>query len=136
MVSDGTDNHLLLVDLRSQGIDGARLEKVLEKANIHANKNTIPTDKSAVIPKGIRIGTPAMTSRGFEDSHFEEVGEFINRGIEITKKIKGETEGKKLRDFSKTLNSREWDDITEMRSEVESLAGQFPTVGNGMILQK
>lgn len=129
MVSDGTDNHLLLVDLRSQGIDGARLEKVLEKANIHANKNTIPTDKSAVIPKGIRIGTPAMTSRGFEDSHFEEVGEFINRGIEITKKIKGETEGKKLRDFSKTLNSREWDEITEMRSEVESLAGQFPTVG-------
>ena len=105
MVSDGTDNHLLLCDLRSRGVDGARLEKVLEKANIHANKNTIPTDKSAIIPKGVRIGTPAMTSRGFEEADFEEVAEFVNRGVEITKKVMSETDGKKLKDFDAKLNS-------------------------------
>lgn len=71
LVSNGTDNHLVLVDLRSKGIDGARLEKVLELANLTCNKNTIPGDKSAVNPSGLRLGAPAMTSRGFLENDFE-----------------------------------------------------------------
>lgn len=64
LVSGGTDNHLVLVDLkRSRNIDGARVERVLELANIAANKNTIPGDVSAMTPGGIRMGTPALTSR-------------------------------------------------------------------------
>jgi glycine hydroxymethyltransferase len=56
LVTDGTDTHLLLIDLRNKGIDGARVERVLELANIAANKNTIPGDTSALIPGGLRIG--------------------------------------------------------------------------------
>jgi glycine hydroxymethyltransferase len=51
----------MLVDLRDKGVDGARVERVLELANMHCNKNTVPGDKSALTPSGLRIGTPAMT---------------------------------------------------------------------------
>jgi hypothetical protein len=54
----------MLVDLRDKGVDGARVERVLELANMHCNKNTVPGDKSALTPSGLRIGTPAMTRRG------------------------------------------------------------------------
>ena len=67
LVSGGTSNHLLLVDLRPQGVDGSRVEKVMEAAHIAANKNTVPGDKSALVPGGIRMGTPALTSRGFAE---------------------------------------------------------------------
>lgn len=56
-ISGGTDNHLVLVDLRPKGIDGARAERVLELASITANKNTCPGDKSALTPGGLRLGT-------------------------------------------------------------------------------
>ena len=61
LVSGGTENHLMLVDLRPNGVDGARVESVLEMVSIAINKNTVPGDKSAFIPGGIRVGTPALT---------------------------------------------------------------------------
>ncbi len=73
LVSGGTDNHLTLIDLRPKKMDGARVERVLELANIAANKNTVPGDKSALTPGGIRIGTPALTSRGFTEEDFVKV---------------------------------------------------------------
>jgi glycine hydroxymethyltransferase len=64
LVGGGTDNHLVLVNLKkSRGLDGARVERVLELANIAANKNTVPGDVSAMTPGGIRMGTPALTTR-------------------------------------------------------------------------
>merc|ERR1719198_2579886 len=87
LVSGGTDNHLLLVDLKPSGIDGARVESVLEAAQIALNKNTVPGDKSAFIPGGIRIGTPALTTRGFTEAHFETVADFIHRGVECAKEV-------------------------------------------------
>ncbi|AES79581.2 serine transhydroxymethyltransferase [Medicago truncatula] len=59
-----SDNHLVLVDLRPSGIDGARVEKILDMALITLNKNSVPGDKSALVPGGIHIGSPAMTTRG------------------------------------------------------------------------
>jgi glycine hydroxymethyltransferase len=56
LVSNGTDNHLSLIDLKPQGVDGARVERVLELCNMHANKNTVPGDKSAMTPGGLRVG--------------------------------------------------------------------------------
>lgn len=73
LVSGGTDIHLLLVDLRPAGVDGARVERVCELVGLTVNKNTVPGDKSALIPSGIRMGTPALTSRGFDEKDFEEV---------------------------------------------------------------
>ena len=64
IVSGGTDNHLVLVDLKSKGVDGARVERVLELVGVASNKNTVPGDKSAMKPGGLRMGSPAMTTRG------------------------------------------------------------------------
>jgi len=75
LVSGGTDNHLMLVDLREKGVDGAKVEKLLDLANVTINKNTVPGDKSAMVPGGIRMGAPALTSRGLMEKDFEQVAE-------------------------------------------------------------
>jgi len=130
LVSGGTDNHLLLVDLKPNGIDGARVESVLEVASIALNKNTVPGDKSAFIPGGVRIGTPALTSRGFTEGHFDIVADFFHRGVVIAKEIKGHADtGKKLVDFKAALKAREWPELEVLRLEVEAFASQFPTIG-------
>jgi len=129
LVSGGTDNHLLLVDLRPAGIDGARVESVLEMASIALNKNTVPGDKSAFIPGGIRVGTPALTTRGFEEAHFDQVAEFIHRGVGVAKEIKASGVGKKLVDFKAALKGQNWDSLEALRTDVEAFASQFPTIG-------
>jgi len=80
-VAGGTDNHLMLVDLRPLNTEGAMVEKVLEEVSIAVNKNTCPGDRSALRPSGLRLGTPALTSRGFLESDMEKVAEFIDRGL-------------------------------------------------------
>ena len=78
LVSGGTDNHLLLVDLRNLNISGKEAEEVLDTVNITCNKNTIPNDpQKANVASGIRLGTPAMTTRGFDTRDFQKVGELI-----------------------------------------------------------
>ena len=84
LVSGGSDNHLVLVDLRPLGVDGARVEKILDIASITLNKNSVPGDKSALVPGGIRIGSPAMTTRGFKETEFVATADFIHEGIQIT----------------------------------------------------
>ena len=79
LVSGGTDNHLVLVDLKPSGIDGARVQSVLDLASITVNKNSVPGDKSAIIPGGVRIGTPALTTRGFKEAEFSKVADFLDR---------------------------------------------------------
>lgn len=64
------------------------MERVLELAHIALNKNTVPGDRSALVPGGIRMGSPALTSRGFIESDFEHVAEFVHRGVEIAKELK------------------------------------------------
>lgn len=78
LVSDGTDNHLLLVDLRSLGLTGKVAEKVLDEVGITVNKNTIPFDpESPFVTSGIRIGTAAVTSRGFGHEEMDEIASLI-----------------------------------------------------------
>jgi glycine hydroxymethyltransferase len=80
LVSGGTDNHLMLVDLRSKGITGKEAELALEKANITVNKNAIPFEQSPLtVTSGIRIGTPAVTTRGMQDREMETIGRMISR---------------------------------------------------------
>ncbi|KAA8525178.1 hypothetical protein F0562_006958 [Nyssa sinensis] len=88
LVSGGSDNHLVLVDLRPLGIDGARAEKILDMASITLNKNSVPGDKSALVPGGIRIGSPAMTTRGFTEKEFIATADFIHEGVQITLEAK------------------------------------------------
>eukprot|EP00833_Pecoramyces_ruminatium_P016564 jgi/Orpsp1_1/1190596/evm.model.d7180000079993.2 len=128
IVSDGTDTHLLVVNLKSKKIDGARVEKVLEKANISTNKNTIPGDKSAILPSGLRMGSPAMTSRELKEEDFKKIAEFVDRGINITIKIHEQVKGK-LRDFKSALNNNTYPEIEELKKEVIQFSKQFPVIG-------
>ena len=81
LVSGGTDNHLVLVDLKPSGVDGARAQSVLDLASVTVNKNSVPGDKSAIIPGGLRIGTPALTTRGFKEDDFVKVADFLDRCV-------------------------------------------------------
>ncbi len=78
LVSGGTDNHLMLVDLRPAGITGKEMEKRLDQVNITVNKNTIPDDpQSPFVTSGIRVGVPAATSRGFKEEDFKVIGKLM-----------------------------------------------------------
>ncbi len=80
IISNGTDNHLLLVDVKSQGLTGLEAEELLDKINITVNKNVIPFDtEKPRITSGIRLGSAAMTTRGFKGEDFIEVGEIISK---------------------------------------------------------
>jgi glycine hydroxymethyltransferase len=78
IVSNGTDNHLILLDLRSMGITGKDLEHKLDEVHITANKNAIPNDpESPFVTSGIRLGTPAVTSRGFGEAEMRQIARWI-----------------------------------------------------------
>ncbi len=80
LVSDGTDNHLMLVNLTNLNTQGKQAESSLEKAGIYCNKNMIPFDKASPFnPSGIRLGTPAITTRGFKEEECKQVGEWISK---------------------------------------------------------
>ena len=136
IVSGGTDNHLVLVDLKDKDIDGARVERVLELVGVAANKNTVPGDKSAMKPGGLRMGTPAMTTRGFQAGDFKRVADIVHRAVNITKMLDGkareasEKGGRKnpgsvnaFREFVK--NGKEIVEVVELRREVEDWTGTF-----------
>jgi glycine hydroxymethyltransferase len=83
LVSGGTDNHLMLLDLRNKNITGRDAEKLLDDIGITANKNAIPFDpQSPFITSGLRIGTPAVTTRGFKEQDMEEIADIIAMAIE------------------------------------------------------
>ena len=137
VVSGGTDNHLVLVDLKPHGIDGSRVERVLELVGIASNKNTVPGDRSALVPGGLRMGTPAMTTRGFNENDFERVADIVDRAVTIAIRInkaarkaaeeRGEKSPGKVKLFMEHLGDGETDpEIVQLRSEVEDWVGTYP----------
>lgn len=83
LVSGGTDNHLMLIDLRNKGITGKELETRLDDIGITVNKNSVPFDtEKPTITSGIRIGTPAVTTRGFKEEEMKKIAELINMTVE------------------------------------------------------
>merc|ERR1712232_599982 len=122
LASDGTDNHLVLWDLRPHGLTGSKVEKVCELASISLNRNAVHGDASALSPGGVRIGTPAMTTRGCTTEDFKKVAVFLDRCCQIALKIQA-AKGKKLKDFEAALP--EDLELKELRKEVESWASTF-----------
>lgn len=139
------------MDLRPLGTDGARVEHTLEMISIACNKNTAPGDKSALKPGGIRLGTPALTSRNLKEKDFDQVVDFIHEGkklriacqcydylisrmplvvgIQLTLKIQQKS-GKLLKEFKDTSKAEEYKgEISNLKSRVESFAQQFPMPG-------
>jgi len=128
LVSGGTDNHLVLVDLRPKGVDGSRVERVLELAHIAVNKNTVPGDVSALVPGGVRMGAPALTTRGFTEKDFEKVVELFDEAVQIAVELKGQC-GPKLKDFKELVDTTEQPAIKALKAKVEAFAMEFPTIG-------
>lgn len=96
LATGGTDNHLMLWNVRQLGLSGSKMEKVLELASITVNKNSIPGDTSALNPGGVRLGTPALTTRGLNEDDFENyVAMFLHRGYQIALHVQEFAEEKK-----------------------------------------
>jgi len=126
LVSGGTENHLVLWNLRPAGLTGAKLERALELASTSVNKNCVPTDTSALNPGGIRIGVGSLTTRGMGEADMETVFGFYQRAITICKAIQ-EEKGKKLTDFLPALEASS--DIVALKGDVEKFAKGFPIPG-------
>lgn len=127
LVSNGTDSHMVLVSLREKGVDGARVEYICDKINIALNKNSIPGDKSALVPGGVRIGAPAMTTRGFGEQDFKRVVRYIdiavNLAAEVQKSLPKDTN--RLKDFKAYIDSHPGN-LPELKEEIYQWTGQFP----------
>ncbi|CAM0873676.1 unnamed protein product [Alopecurus aequalis] len=126
MVTDGTENHLVLWDLRPLGLTGNKVEKLCDLCNITLNKNAVFGDSSALSPGGVRIGAPAMTSRGLVEKDFEQIAEFLHQAVTICLNIQKQ-HGKLLKDFSKGLVNNK--DIENLKVEVEKFATSFDMPG-------
>merc|ERR1712187_386413 len=122
LASDGTDNHLILWDLRPHGLTGGKVEKVCEAASISLNRNAVHGDLSALSPGGVRVGTPAMTTRGCTTEDFAKIAGFLDRTVQIALKVQQE-KGKKLKDFEAGLKGNS--DIVELKAEVNAFACSF-----------
>lgn len=106
IVSGGTDNHLMLVDLRSKGVTGKVAEKILEEAGITCNKNAIPNDpEKPFITSGIRLGTPAITTRGMKEEEARQIAKMIIKVLN---------------------NPEDSQKIAEVKEEVLALTKKFP----------
>lgn len=126
LATDGTDNHLVLWDLRPFGFSGSKAQLLFDRCSITLNKNAVHGDKSAMNPGGVRIGTPALTTRGFAEDDFRKVAQFLKRGIDIGLDIQKIT-GKKLVDFEPALDGNE--QLERLRVEVEEFASGFSMPG-------
>lgn len=128
LVADGTDSHMVLLDLRPKALDGARVEAVLEQVNIACNKNAIPGDKSALTPYGIRVGAPAMSTRGMGEEDFKRIANYIDTCIGICKDVQAKLpkEANKAKDFKAKVASGEVQEINDLKKEISSWAATFP----------
>ena len=106
LISNGTDNHLMLIDLRNKNLTGKKAQETLDKAHITLNKNSVPfDDKSPFVTSGIRIGVPAVTTRGMKEDHMETIVTMIDKVL---------------------MNADDENVISSVRNEVKEFMHQFP----------
>jgi len=133
VVTGGTDIHLVLVDMRKSpgSLSGAKAEFILEAVSISCNKNTVPGDKSALNPSGIRLGTPSLTTRGLVDTDMDTVVDFLHRAFTLAVEVE-KVSGPKLVDWKKRV--KEDPDtvqkVKEIQDAVEKFAVTFRLPGN------
>lgn len=130
IVSGGTDNHMFVANTKaSHGACGSRVDHIADLAGISLNKNTVPGDKSAMTPSGIRVGTPALTTRGLNDNDFKHVAELLDRSVRLAVDLKSKVDGKKIKDFTSQVTLEAFPEIQELRKDVTEFGKSFPTIG-------
>ncbi|XP_073995766.1 serine hydroxymethyl transferase isoform X1 [Rhodnius prolixus] len=130
IATDGTEVHLVLVNVKSVGLSGAKAEFILEEVNIACNKNTVPGDTSALNPSGIRLGTPALTTRGLKEPEIDQVVMFIHSALNLALEAQKHS-GPKLDEFKKVVHSHPEvsESVKALRRDIEEFAEQFPIPG-------
>jgi glycine hydroxymethyltransferase len=126
LVTGGTDNHLVLWDLRPAGLTGSKMEKLCDMVHITLNKNAVAGDTSALTPGGVRIGAPAMTSRGLGKAEFETVADFLDRTAQLALELQASS-GKKLKDFIVAAEASA--EVAQLRKDVIAFSKGFPMPG-------
>ena len=101
---------------------GSNMEKICDKCSMTLNKNCVPGDRSALSPGGVRIGAPAMTTRGLKEAEFVKIGEFLDRTVKTALRIQEQT-GKKLKDFVAALETDP--EIAAISAEVNAFSQEF-----------
>mmetsp|Transcript_22845 Transcript_22845/g.23077 ORF Transcript_22845/g.23077 Transcript_22845/m.23077 type:complete len:468 (-) Transcript_22845:280-1683(-) len=128
LASGGTDNHLILWDLRPQGLNGGRMQTMCDACSITLNKNTVPGDRSALSPGGVRIGTCALTSRGLKELEFDKIADFLHKAVTLALAINSSLpEGSKLAAYEAAVKSSA--DVKALRVEIQTFITQFPMPG-------
>ena len=117
---------MVLWDLRPQGLTGSKMEKLCDALNITLNKNAVVGDRSALTPGGVRVGAPALTSRGFKEADFEKVADFLDQAVKIGLRLQAAS-GPKLVDFAKAMGEDE--EVKALKAQVNEFAKGFPMPG-------
>ena len=120
----GTDNHLVLVDLKPHSITGSKVEALCDAVNISLNKNSVAGDMSAMSPGGIRIGTPALTTRGLGVNDFRKIGYMLHDAIQLAIQIQTERKISKLEDFITAFELYK-EQISSLRQKVINFVTPF-----------
>lgn len=122
----GTENHMVMWNVKPLHLTGNKVEKILERVSIYANKNSIIGDKSPMNPGGVRIGTPAMTTRGFKEEEFKQLADFFGKAVDLATRIQDKV-GKKIHDFEVALKEGEFvEELNALQLEVNTWCDQYP----------
>jgi glycine hydroxymethyltransferase len=125
LATGGTENHLILWDLKPQGVTGSKMQTVCDHCSITLNKNAVLGDRSALTPGGVRIGTPALTTRGLKESDFRKVGGFLHKALQIA--INLQTSAKTLKDFEAAVIAS--GEVKALKKDIQEFITQFPMPG-------
>ncbi|KAI0777376.1 serine hydroxymethyltransferase-domain-containing protein [Trametes elegans] len=132
--TSGTDNHLVLWDLRPLGLTGSKLEKLCDLVGITINKNAVSGDASAQVPGGIRLGTAALTSRDMREEDMKVVADFLHRAVQIALVLQKEAGSKLLKDFVRVATTPAEgkvgaQQVLDLKKEVRGFARRWPLPG-------
>lgn len=126
LATGGTVNHLVLWDLKPQKLTGSKMQSICDHCSITLNKNAVLGDKSALTPGGVRIGTPALTTRGLKEEDFRQVADFLHEAAQIALEIQAVT-GSSLKDFESNVATSIA--VKALKSKVQLFITQFPMPG-------
>jgi glycine hydroxymethyltransferase len=126
LATGGTENHIILWNVKGLNLTGGKVEACLEKMLIYSNKNSVAGDKSPMNPSGVRFGLPAMTTRGMIEEDMTTLVKYFEKAIELGLKVQKKS-GKKIKDFLDALDSEDFkEDIAKLQDEVKEFTKQFP----------
>lgn len=126
IITSGTDTHLVMWDVRPHDLTGSKVDKVLDCMHVTTNKNSVVGDRSAVTPGGVRLGTPAMTTRGMKEAEMVKIVDFLLKSVAVAKRIQTDA-GRKLAEFNPAVEADA--EIATLKGEVHAFASPYPMPG-------